>query len=121
HAYYTIAENIGTSGCRIPTVGLDWRTTRNPVVLEQWPTVAEHTQDAFTTIASWRPPYGPVKFDGRMYGLKVHEFRKFTELPRVATGTWELALDIDPADEVDRSELLSAGWRRVDPRLVAGD
>ena len=38
--------------------------------------------DRFTTVATWRGPYGPVEVGGRTYGLKVHEFRKFIELPQ---------------------------------------
>ena len=34
---------------------------------------------------------------------------------------FELALDIDPADEEDRRALEENGWRLVDPRAVAGD
>ena len=36
-AYVTIGENIGRPECTIPTLGLDWITTCQPVVLEQWP------------------------------------------------------------------------------------
>ena len=32
-AYLTIGENIGQPGCTIPTCGLEWITTRQPVVL----------------------------------------------------------------------------------------
>jgi hypothetical protein len=38
---------------------------------------------AFTSIVSWRGPFGPVEYAGKTYGLRVHEFRKFTALPRL--------------------------------------
>ena len=35
----------------------------------------------FTSVASWRGPFGPIEYEGRTYGLRVHEFRRFVELP----------------------------------------
>jgi hypothetical protein len=118
--HFTIGENIGTPGCPIPTSGIHWRKTRPPVVLDEWPAVAAPVFDRFTTIANWRGSYGPVEFEGRTYGLKVHEFRKFIELPRRAGLPFEIALGIHPADHQDRSALEAAGWRLTDPIAAAG-
>ena len=79
--YYTIGENIGTRGCPIPTGGIRWRHTRQPVVLEHWPVSKEGARERFTTVASWRGPYGPVRYGDKTFGLKFHEFRKFIGLP----------------------------------------
>jgi hypothetical protein len=118
--HFTIAENIGRAGCSIPTAGIEWRTTRPPVVLDQWP-VARVEQRRFTTVATWRGPYGRVEHDGRAYGVKLDEFRKVLPLPRRCRQTFELALDIH-ADEVrDLAALREHGWRLADPRSVAGD
>jgi hypothetical protein len=118
--YYTIGENIGTPSCLIPTDGISWRSVRQPVVLEHWPVAGMTEYRRFTTVAGWRGPFGPIYFDGRMLGLKVHEFRKFIELPRrCAHDRFEIALDIHPADEKDRRALVENGWRLVDPRAVA--
>src|SRR4051812_13502734 len=35
--YFTIGENIGSPACPIPTGGIQWRPTRQPVVLDDWP------------------------------------------------------------------------------------
>lgn len=118
--HFTIGANIGTRGCPIPTSGIEWRATRPPVILSEWPAVGDG-RDTFTTIASWRGPYGPLEVDGRRFGLKVHEFRKFIDLPRRLSRPFELALDIDPADNADREALEEAGWKLVDPKLVARD
>jgi hypothetical protein len=118
--HFTTGENIGRPECPIPTGGIDWRPTRPPVVLGEWPLAADGAQDRFTTIASWRA-YGPVEVAGTRYGLKVHEFRRFVELPQRAPGTFELALDIHPAEEPDLELLRGHGWRLVDPREVARD
>ncbi len=119
--YFTIGENIGTSDCVIPAGGIPWRAVRQPVVLEEWPVVRADAADRFTTIASWRGPFGPVQHDGKTFGLKVHEFRKFIDLPGRVPGKFEIALNIHNADEKDRLALLDHGWRLVNPRDVASD
>jgi hypothetical protein len=117
--YYTVGENIGRPGCSIPTGGISWRPIRQPVVLEQWPVCAAAGAGPFSTIASWRGPYGPARYSGTTYGLKAHEFRKFIELPRRACQRFELALDIHPADERDLFALRDNGWHVIDPKTVA--
>lgn len=119
--YFTIGENIGSPGCTIPTASIRWRPIRQPVVLEQWPILKSPACDRFTTVSSWRGVFGPVQADGRTFGLKVHEFRKFMEFPRRVAATCEIALDIHPADQKDRSALEQHGWQVVNPNEVAGD
>jgi hypothetical protein len=119
--YFTIGENIGTSVCYIPTGDIQWRRTRQPVVLEHWPVSTEGSPDRFTTVASWRGPYGPIQYDGRTLGLKVHEFRKFIELPERSQQRFEIALKIHPADEKDLNLLQHHGWHIADPEVVAPD
>lgn len=116
---FTIGENIGQPGCPIPTGGLRWITTRQPVVLEQWPESSQADFDRFTTVASWRGPFGPLSWRGNSYGLKVHEFRKFIELPERSRRTFELALNIHRDDIRDLRKLDQHGWRIVDPADVA--
>jgi hypothetical protein len=118
-AFVTIGENIGRPDCGIPTCGLDWITTRQPVVLDLWPAQKREGR-AFTSIGAWRGPFAPVEYDGRTYGLRVHEFRKFAELPRVTGEEFELALDIDEAETSDLELLRRTGWRLVPPQTVAG-
>ncbi len=118
--HFTVGENVGSSDCGIPTNGLRWRPIRQPVLLEDWPVVAPEEPDRLTTVASWRGSYGPVRHDGKRYGLKAHEFRKYLELPSLAPGRFEVALDIHPADRKDLEALRGHGWRVTDPKEVAG-
>jgi hypothetical protein len=120
-AYFTIGERIGSDDCPIPTAGIDWRPVRQPVVLDDWPLVEVGEGDRFTTIATWRGPFGPVEHGGHKYGLKVHEFRKFVELPGRSPQRFEIALDYHPADQGDVDALRDHGWAIADPRVVAGD
>ncbi len=119
HFYFTIGENIGAAGCLIPSGGIDWRHTRPPVVLEEWPVCAQKNFDRFTTVGSWRGAYGPVQYQGRTYGLKVHEFRKFIGLPGRSGQRYEIALQIHPSDEKDLNALRSHGWEIKDPKAAA--
>jgi hypothetical protein len=120
NAFVTIGENLGRPECMIPTCGLEWITTPQPIVLEHWP-VQTQAAKAFTSVATWRGPYGPIEYRGETYGLRVHEWRKLAELPRRVPGSFELALDIDPTDADDISLLHENGWHLIDPRTVAGD
>jgi len=119
--YFTIGERIGAPDCPVPTAGIEWLKLRPPVVLDDWPALTPLTLDRFTTIGTWRGGYGPIEHDGHRYGLKVHEFRKFIDLPRRAEPPFELALQIDAGDAADRDALIEHGWRLVDPQAVAAD
>lgn len=119
-AYVTIGLNIGRPDCTIPTCGVDWIVTPQPVVLEWWPP-SDVSGESFTTIASWRGAYGPVEYQGRSYGLRVHQFRRFVDLPGLTGRPFELALAIHPAETRDLALLSDKGWSLVDPQRVAGD
>lgn len=118
--FVTIGENIGRPGCPIPTCGIDWVRTRQPLVLDLWPE-QRRTGGRFTTVGSWRGAYGPIEWGGRTYGLRVHEFRKFVDLPDLSGLQFELALDIDDSETRDLDLLRAHGWELVDPARVACD
>ena len=121
HEYFTIGENIGTPGCCIPAGGIDWRPIRQPALLHEWPATTNGASMRFTTVASWRGPYGRATFDGLQFGVKAHEFRKFVALPTLAKHRFEIALEMDNADRPDLESLKRHSWNLVDPKLVAGD
>jgi hypothetical protein len=121
HCYFTVGENIGRPGCTIPADGIPWQPVRQPVLLDEWP-VAEHTEPArFTTVSSWRGPYGRISVNGVPAGLKAHEFRKFVSLPALTRHRFEIALDVHPADHADVELMQGHRWTIVEPRRVAGD
>jgi hypothetical protein len=117
--YVTIGERIGADDCTVPACGIDWITTPQPVVLDAWPAAPPNATGALTSVASWRGAYGPIDYDGHRYGLRVHQLRRFAELPRHAPGEFELALDIDPADAADADRLRAGGWRVRPPGEAA--
>jgi hypothetical protein len=118
--FVTVAENIGSPACTIPTCDVRWITTPPPVVLDQWPW-ADSEATSITGIGSWRGPYGNVIYDGLEYGLRVHEFRKFAILPGQFGGpSFQYALDIDPVEVKEIGLLTNGGWQLLDPVSVAG-
>ncbi|MEX2658821.1 MAG: hypothetical protein WD232_03915 [Acidimicrobiales bacterium] len=119
--WYTVGTLVGTSQCPLPTGGLPWRPTQQPVVLDDWPVQPSVVCDRFTTVASWRGPYGPVTLGDRTLGAKVHEFRRFLDLPRLVGAELELCLEIHPADTADRVDLEQHGWQLVDAASTVGD
>jgi len=115
--------NIGKAGCRVPGDGIEWIPTLPPVVLEEWP--ATQLPDGpfrFTTVATWRSPYGQLPVAGRLAGLKHHEFRRVLELPaKVPAARFELALDIHAGDWADLEALRDCGWVVISPLEVVAD
>ena len=128
--FVTIGEHIGRPGCDVPTGDRQWHHVRQPVVLDDWPvqhraepgTAGLGTADRFrfTTIATWRGPFGPIERDRRRFGLKLHEFRKFIALPTMVDARFEVALAIHPDESSDLDLLDRSGWELVDPTSAAG-
>jgi hypothetical protein len=119
--FITIGERIGTPGCPIPTCGLDWITTPQPIVLEHWPACYSANPDGFSSVVSWRGAYGPISYKGEQFGLRAHEFRKFFELPFRTKRPFQLALNIHTADSKDLGLLHANRWDIVDPQHAVSD
>ena len=121
HHYFTVGQDIGQPACPVPTAGIEWVPTLPPVLLDEWPAVpAPAGPLRFTSVGTWRSPYGTPMIDGRAMSLKHHQFRRFAELPERVKGVeLELALDIHPGDAADLELLREHGWKIVDPREVA--
>ena len=122
--HFSVGCNFGHDSCLVPDDGIRWCPLPPPVVLDEWSVMRDTTSEMrFTTIATWRSPSGVISLDGNTYlPSKLHEFRRMLPLPSLVSGArFEIALDIQPADESDRQHLLDCGWLLVDPRDIAGD
>jgi hypothetical protein len=117
--FVTIGLDIGTPGCSVPTCGLDWVTTVQPVVLEHWPVAGEPDGGALTTVGHWRA-YGSIEHDGTFYGQRAHSVRRLFELPQRVSAPIALALGIHSDEVADLEALERHGWRLVDPDRAAG-
>jgi hypothetical protein len=118
-AFATVGLNVGAPGCSIPTCGIEWITTPPPVVFDQWPVASPRANGFFTSVCSWRGPFGPIAYDGTTYGLRAHEFRNLAALPRRCDERFELALEIHTAEKRDLELLRHNGWSLADPLAVA--
>jgi hypothetical protein len=118
HTHFaTIGLALGEAACDIPTCGRSWITTRQPVVLSEWPRAERVTHDAFTTVANWRG-YGSITYKSVFYGQKAHAWRGLMSLPHKSSSPIVAALAIHPGEERDLALLAANGWTLVDPAQV---
>jgi hypothetical protein len=116
--FVTIGMQLGEPGCSVPTCGLTWLKTLQPIALSYWPPEKQITYDGFTTVGNWRG-YGSIEHEGVLYGQKAHSLRQFFDLPALTRESFVLALSIHPEETRDLAALAKNGWRLVDPLQVA--
>jgi len=109
-AFFTFAENYARPDCGLPvSTRFDFKTTRQPVVIDFWEPYASGDGNAYTTIGNWRQ-WREVTFGGEVYHWSKHlEFEKFLDLP-VRTGQ-QFELSLSRCDEYDRQRLTGHGWK----------
>jgi hypothetical protein len=112
--FFTLGEQIGCPGCRIPTGGLPWHATRQPIVLGNWP-FRPAPEGVFTTVMSWKIEPTPPAIQGRVYGGKDVEFERFIDLPGRTPETLEVAV----SGAAPRARIVAAGWRLRDAHEVS--
>ena len=108
--FFTFAENISHPSCFIPSGGLTWQTTRQPLVLEDWPFTSTPEATCFTTVMSWKNDVTLPTIGGQTYGGKDIEFKKFMDLPLRVPVPMEIAL----SGRAPFEQLREKGWRVVD-------
>ena len=108
--FFTMAENLADPSCTVPRLGLEWKTTRQPITLDDWPVTFDAAASSLTTILSWKTKPALPVVGGRTYGGKDVEFRRFIDLPR-RVGT---PLEIAVSGPAPRDEMTAAGWSVVD-------
>ena len=110
-AFFTFAENWDSPDCRLPrSERFQFRSTRQPVLLDLWPDRSPQPADVFTTIGNWRQDWREVTFEGKRYSWSKHqEFLSYLDLPERSGQAFELALS--SCDEAERQMLRQRGWR----------
>ncbi len=116
--HVTVGQEVGSPGCPVPDLGLEWIGWLPPVVLSHWPVADEPPRHEFTTVGHWRS-YGSAEHHGLVLGQKAHSLRALLPLPARAGARFELALAIHPAEERDLAALREHGWTILDPQDVA--
>jgi hypothetical protein len=118
--HFTFAENIGAPDCRIPDAGFKWIPTRQPIVLDWWPTYdgapggRALPRDVFTTVMNWTS-YKPCEYEGETWGQKDVELERFMDLPRRTTQKFEIACGKGPGEKRPTERLRANGWTIIEP------
>jgi hypothetical protein len=110
--YFTIGENVGRPGGRIPDCGLSWIPIRPPVSLEHWPYRFDPDCEAFTTVSIWDSSDWVVDGDRKYENTKRVAFLEYADLPRLTRQPLELALFLKrERDMKEWKEMEGRGWR----------
>jgi hypothetical protein len=112
--FFTLAEHLGAPDCLIPSCGLVWHPTRQPIALEHWP-VRSTPDGPFTTVMSWKIEPTPPTVGGRVYGGKDVEFERFMDLPSRTPERLEVAI----SGAAPRARIAAAGWHLADATRVS--
>ncbi|MFL6537536.1 MAG: glycosyltransferase [Chthoniobacterales bacterium] len=122
HALFTFGENVGKPAFPVPTHGLRWLPTRQPIVTELWKTQRTPARAAvFTSVANWSTSgLKDIEWRGEKYlWSKSREFLRFVAAPKRAGETFELATEI--GEERTREKFLRNGWRFRAPHVMSAD
>jgi hypothetical protein len=117
HRLFTYAENIHKPGSEVPTAGQQWLPTRQPVVLDLWPSTVANPQAPITTVINWSN-FGEREYQGRIYGHKDKEFARFFQLPKEINEPMEVAL---AGPDAIFATLKAGGWSVVEATQVTKD
>lgn len=110
----TFGRLIGTADSPLPTHGIDWIPTNQPIVKKHWP-VTRISSRAFTTIGKWEHAADrTVEFAGRQFGsTKASEWLKLMDLPSRTNFEMRMAMaDLPPQA---RESFIRNGWQLDDP------
>ncbi len=122
HALFTFGEYVGRKPFPVPTHGMKWLPTRQPVVTDLWRTKAAPPSAAvFTSIANWSTSgQKDIVWRRRKYlWSKSLEFLRFVTAPKKSGEEFELATDIKDAATLNKFE--RNGWRLTSPHQLSVD
>jgi hypothetical protein len=119
-SHFSFGLNLGHADCKVPTAGIQWRPTIQPVALEYWPFEKSAPLDQWTTVMNWAS-YAPKEWEGAKYGQKDLEFQKFKQLPQQTKQKLVMAMGKGPGNLRPTEELESIGWKILEPDLVVPD
>jgi hypothetical protein len=118
--YFTISENVGKPGGKIPQCGVNWIPIRPAVCLERWSYRFDPHSEAFTTVSNWDSADWVVDGDGEYENTKRVAFLEFADLPQRTSQPLELALFLSKErDMVEWQDMEKRGWRIRQSREVA--
>ena len=119
-SHFTFGLSVGQPDCPVPVDGITWRSTVQPVALDQWPVTPVSADAPWTTVMNWAS-YKPKVWEGRTYGQKNLEFNRFRDLPAKTNVPLRLAMGLGVDGQRPAQELRQLGWDLVEPQEVVPD
>ena len=114
---FTFGSNIGTPASSVPTGGLDWNHTWQPVSLDQWRPREAPDRRRFTTVMTWR-----IESFQAIGGNKEQEFGAVADIPSRVGASMEIAINGPGEALVEARRILEAhNWRTADAFSVSRD
>jgi hypothetical protein len=105
---FTFGRNIGTPAAPVPTQGLTWEHTWQPVSVDLWRPTGKPPRGVFTTVMTWK-----ISSFKQIGGNKDVEFLRFLALPQHVSTPLELAVN------GPREMLSEHGWRCRDAFAIS--
>ena len=117
--HFTFGHNIPSGSTGVELSGLDWRTTRPPVVLDLWEPVAG-PGSGFTTIGSWDSQGRDIEHQGeRLSWRKCEKYEQIIDLPKALPG---VTLDLTMSGMKDDAKRFAThDWNVRDALVVSRD
>ena len=111
----TFGRLIGTPACPLPTHGLDWIPTHQPIALDAWPVTPPPADGLLTTLGKWEHARDRVvRFDGQTFASdKSSQYERLIDVPRRA-GT-PIEMRMAGLDDASRERFAAHGWTFADP------
>ena len=120
HSHFTFGLSVGQPSCPVPVDGITWRPTVQPIALDHWPVTPAPPHAPWTTVMNWSS-YPPKTWEGRPYGQKDLEFKKFFNLPKTTSAHFKLAMGLGVDAQRPADHLRQIGWDLVEPQDVVPD
>lgn len=120
HSHFTFGLSVGQPNCPVPTDGISWKPTVQPIALDQWPQTPAPLSAPWTTVMNWAS-YAPKIWEGLPFGQKDLEFNKFISLPKMTTAPLRLAMGLGVDGKRPAEKLRQLGWDLVEPQEVVPD
>jgi len=120
--HFSFGLNIGADDCNVPTCGIQWMPTLQPICLSHWPaSELPRTGSAFTTVMNWTV-VPPVKFNDETWGQKDVELMRLMDLPEeVPDIPLSLAISQTTGEPFPYNTARRFGWRILDPKKCVPD
>lgn len=119
-SHFTFGLNVGAPDTRVPSAGIEWKKTVQPITLDYWPFTTGTPENHFTTVMNWAS-YAPKEFQGELYGQKDLEFEKFKALPSLTKQPLAMVMGKGIGSKRPDAELRNLGWTILEPDEVTPD